>query len=222
MLNVARGDYPAALDAYRESLPLHESLGHTPDIAGTLVNMAIAWRLQGNNRLALEYHQKGLAMAERTGNQQVIAEALSQTGQLYASQGQTAIALEHYQKALAINEAMGRRGEAALQQSYIAGVLAGRGEIDAALALHAAGAEDEGGDWGSLHRRGILEQHRLPARAARRPRARARVLDDESAAARGSGEPSGDGQRRDAVVTRGEPAEAIMPARWRPRNARSA
>ena len=136
VLQVARGDYAAALDAYRESLPLHESLGHTPDVAGTLLNMAIAWRLQGNNRLALEYHQKSLAMAERTGNQQLIANALSETGQLYASQGQTAIALEHYQKALAINEKLGMRGETALQQSYIAALLARRGEIDASLALH--------------------------------------------------------------------------------------
>ncbi len=68
VLRVSRGDYAAALDAYREALPLHESLGHTPDIARTLINMAIAWRLQGNNRLALEYHQRGLAMAERTGS----------------------------------------------------------------------------------------------------------------------------------------------------------
>jgi tetratricopeptide (TPR) repeat protein len=86
-LYYASGDMDKALNHWKKSLAIRESIGNLQDIAGSLNNIGIIYRTQGELDKALEYFQRGLTIYEDLGNPFYIALGLNNIVDSYRALG---------------------------------------------------------------------------------------------------------------------------------------
>jgi tetratricopeptide (TPR) repeat protein len=100
----SRGDYPAALENYFNSLKLFEE-AKAPS-GSILGSIGLVRALQGDNTQALEYYNKALREFESNSNKLDIARTLSLIGNVHFTQGNYESALGSYRQALTLREEM--------------------------------------------------------------------------------------------------------------------
>ena len=109
-----RGDYPKALNYYKQSLKIDEQIGDQIGIAATLNNIGLIYACQGYYPTALDYYAQDLKIEEQIGNQKGIAKSFNNIGIIYYKQGDYPKALNYYNKSLKIKEEIGdQKGAAA-------------------------------------------------------------------------------------------------------------
>lgn len=86
-LAFVQGDYPAALDLYRQSLALGEALGDEESVAIVLNNLANVLRTQGDLGAARAHYQRSLALREKLGLRRGVASSLCNLGFVALKQG---------------------------------------------------------------------------------------------------------------------------------------
>src|SRR4030095_3964343 len=100
----SRGDYPAALENYFNSLKLfEEARAPSGSILGAI---GLVRALQGDYAQALEYYNKALKEFESNSNKLDMARTLSLIGNAQYTQGNYESALSSYRRALTIREEM--------------------------------------------------------------------------------------------------------------------
>ncbi|HEV8145677.1 MAG TPA: CHAT domain-containing tetratricopeptide repeat protein [Bryobacteraceae bacterium] len=98
-------DYPKAIGAATEQLPLARA-NHLLDLeAGALATLGRAYQQQGDGQRALENFQQALALARTLGDHVRVAAVLGQTASLYNLLGDHEKALANYQEALVLHQA---------------------------------------------------------------------------------------------------------------------
>ena len=93
-----QGDYPVALEYYRKSLALSESLHDDKGTARTLNNFSAVFSEIGELTVAAEYLDKGLAIAEKLHDNRLITNALGNIAINHARRGDYLHALALLQK----------------------------------------------------------------------------------------------------------------------------
>lgn len=96
--------YPAAEQAYTESLKIARRLKHTSGAAAALIGLgSVSWR-SGNLEQAVQYYGEGQALADRAGSIDYMADALNGLGVVTFDRGEFEISRVHLEKALELSK----------------------------------------------------------------------------------------------------------------------
>lgn len=101
-LNSSRGNLTAAIEHYKRSLQIQETLGDIEGAATSLNNIGSICNKQGDIPKALENYHKSLDYYEQINNQNGLAQTLNNIGHIYESQNEFDLALEYFHKSLKI------------------------------------------------------------------------------------------------------------------------
>ncbi|MCB0661831.1 MAG: tetratricopeptide repeat protein [Saprospiraceae bacterium] len=128
-----RGNYPAALDYYQQSLEVFERMGDKNGTAGALGNIGIIFMGQGNYLKAIDHLTRSLKSFEQIGNKRGMANALANIGVIYEYQDDLEEALNYYTRGKTLHEEMGNLRGQAIALTSIGGVYSSKGEYGKAL-----------------------------------------------------------------------------------------
>lgn len=126
-------DLATAIDHYKKSVVIAESLHSTRDILemyGQLFNIQI---YIGNYPAALQVELKGLAIAEKTGDKMLIANFYGNIGFIYSSQNNLPKAAEYLQKFKTVAEELNNGQMLAFVLNNLAGIQMESRQFDSAL-----------------------------------------------------------------------------------------
>lgn len=97
-----QGAYAQAAVHWMNAAQLYEQAGQTKEQCQALINVAHAFRQEGQIRRAQLTLQRALALSEQIGNRALTASILGQLGTATHTMGKDALAAEHLTKALAL------------------------------------------------------------------------------------------------------------------------
>lgn len=100
-------NFPAALDTYRELLPLAEKRADEVFLARVYTALGIAYADSGDNPRSLEAYQTALAHAQRGTDRRIVASVLNNLGNLATEARDFAAAHRYHEEALALRLANG-------------------------------------------------------------------------------------------------------------------
>jgi tetratricopeptide (TPR) repeat protein len=158
---------PEAIASHEKALKIKEELGDQDDVAWSLYQIAIIYRMRGEYPAALANHKRALKLFEALSNQDGVAWSLHQIGMIHQARGDYEEALANYERALKFFEASGY-GQFGVAWSLhqIGTIHQARGDYEKALANYeqALKIKEELGDqdgvaW-SLHQIGTIHQAR--------------------------------------------------------------
>lgn len=130
------GNFPAALNIYRELLPIAEKRGDAVFLARVFTALGIAYADSGDNPRSLEAYQTALSHAQRGNDRRIVASVLNNLGNLATEARDFAAAHRYHEEALALRLANGgdMRGIADSRQNLAELALA-EGKPATAIAL---------------------------------------------------------------------------------------
>lgn len=100
-----QGKYMEALDNWKQSLQVFETIKDDVGIANLLSNIGAIYKNQGDDEKALDYALRSLKVAERTGDTLRIVTAMNNVGAVYYHKKETHDkAIPYYLKALQLSE----------------------------------------------------------------------------------------------------------------------
>jgi class 3 adenylate cyclase/Tfp pilus assembly protein PilF len=127
------GDYPAALEHYKQALALREEQGDLAGIAAVKSNIGLVFYNSGDYPLALEHYKQALALFEELGNRIGVANVIVCMGTLASSVGDFPAALEHARRALEVFEQLGNIAGTAMVTGNMGNALIGTGDYATAM-----------------------------------------------------------------------------------------
>jgi len=127
------GDYPAALEHYRQAVGEFEAIGDRVGVAYARRDMGSVFWSTGDYSVALEQYQQALALLEELGDSRGAAHVSRNMGMVYRSSGDYAQALECYQRALKVHEELGDRTSAARANLGLGNLYSNIGDMPLAL-----------------------------------------------------------------------------------------
>ena len=105
------GEYPQALDTYRQELKLHQFMGAKPEEARVLEDIVSILSYQGKKQEAINTLNQSLEIRRQLNIRPGEAYTLSTLGRIYLSLGAYDSSLDTYQKALSIFRDTGMRSQ---------------------------------------------------------------------------------------------------------------
>jgi len=108
-INSSRSNYPRALEYYKQSLKIYETLGDKKRISSTFISLGEIYRGQGNYSHALEYYLLSLKFEEEIENKRGISNCLTSIGNIYNTLGNYNRGLEYHQRSLKISKELGSK-----------------------------------------------------------------------------------------------------------------
>ncbi len=102
-------------------------------LAGTLGNLGMVHKNNGESEIALQYYFKGLAIKEELNNKKGIAYTCSNIGLIYKNLGQIGKSMEYYARGLKIMEDLNNKNGMATLYNNIGHVYQDQGEYENAL-----------------------------------------------------------------------------------------
>lgn len=105
--HVSLGDFPTALERFRELLPLAEQLADARLLSRVYNTLGIAYADSGQPESARQAYETGLTHAKRSGDQFMLASLLNNFGNLAINAGDYPEARRYHEQALALRESLG-------------------------------------------------------------------------------------------------------------------
>ncbi|MHA2362617.1 MAG: tetratricopeptide repeat protein [Candidatus Hodarchaeales archaeon] len=131
-----KGELDTALDFYKQSLTIRETLGNLQGISDSLNNIGNIYDLKGELDTALNYYERSLTSREKIGNLQDIASSLNNIGIIYRRKGHLDKALDFYNKSLKLREKLKLPQDIALSLNSIGIVYKLKGELETGLVFY--------------------------------------------------------------------------------------
>ena len=97
------GEYPEALEHYRQSLELARRSGHPRLTANALNNTGVIHYVRGEHHRALDHYFEAIALRMEIGDQDGLARGYNNVANVHQTAGRFAEALGFYNKALAVH-----------------------------------------------------------------------------------------------------------------------
>ncbi len=130
------GDLDTAMELYRQSLEIKESLGDLKGTAAALYEMAHTHAVRGNLDRAMELYRQVLKTQESLGDLQGKSATLHEMAHIHTVRGDLDGAMELYRQALKIDESLGDLKGKSATLHQMAGIYAVRGDLDGAMELY--------------------------------------------------------------------------------------
>ncbi|MDX2030164.1 MAG: CHAT domain-containing protein [Blastocatellia bacterium] len=121
-VRLAQGDYPGAMDLYRQSLAIVESLGQMNAVFAILNNIGRVEAEHGNYEAALAAFQRSLALSEAEADPKKLAIVFNNLSNVWLSLGDYANAARAVRRGLALAEASGDRVRQAVSLSSLGNI----------------------------------------------------------------------------------------------------
>ena len=103
-IHFGRGDYVKALEYFKQSLTMRESVANNSELSSLYNNIGNVYASQEDINNAIIYYKKGLEYFEKDGNKVGMAGLLNNIGALYNSNLDFEKALEYFNRSLKISE----------------------------------------------------------------------------------------------------------------------
>jgi CHAT domain-containing protein len=127
------GDKTAAIELYKQTLPLFRELREPTGEVAALNNIAAAYITLGENHLALKHFQQALPLTRELGDKIMEATVLSNLGSVYSVLNDHATALKYYEQSLPLVRSTGDKQQEAATLSNIGASNSKLGEHQTAL-----------------------------------------------------------------------------------------
>jgi tetratricopeptide (TPR) repeat protein len=134
-LALRRGRAGEAVETYRKSIAVYETLGAPQEVATTTYNLALGYKALGDTRAGLETLDRVLSSARDLKEQGLEAAALDQRGTIRAQEGDSDRAQVDYEQAVKLYEEQEDALGLATVKDHLAMLVAERGDYAAAEAL---------------------------------------------------------------------------------------
>lgn len=128
-----RDETEAAMEAHREALVIHRSLGNPTDEAKSVINVARLLTLQGRTDEAENHLEQTLENLE-SSHDRTYANALVALGECHLNVGRTTEAAEKFEEALAINQSLHNATGIAVAAGQLSRAARLGGDLDTAIA----------------------------------------------------------------------------------------
>jgi CHAT domain-containing protein/Tfp pilus assembly protein PilF len=103
------GQYDKAVDHYKRSLQVAQTIGNRRGIGRTLNNVGMVFADWGRYDKAVEYYHKSLSISEEIGDRTMAGKTLNNLGLVYWDWGRYDQAVEYYEKSLKVAHEVGDR-----------------------------------------------------------------------------------------------------------------
>ncbi|WP_234406612.1 CHAT domain-containing protein [Limnothrix sp. PR1529] len=127
------GQYPQAMEQYRQALAIRKEVGDRAGEGATLNNIGGIYQSLGQYPQALEQYRQALAILKEVGDRAGEGATLNNIGAVYRDLGQYPQALEQYRQALVIVKEVGDRAGEGATLNNIGGIYQSLGQYPQAL-----------------------------------------------------------------------------------------
>ncbi len=128
-----RGDYDVALNNFKKSLAIHESVNDQKNAARDYNSIGYAYEKKGNFHEALKILKKAIKIEEDNLDKEALAIGYNNLGLAYWNQSEFANALEYFFKSLKLFEEIGKLDRIAKCYNNIGNISVSQGNYPAAL-----------------------------------------------------------------------------------------
>ena len=129
-----QGQVGTALDYYKKSLTIYESLGETKYAAYVLSNMAYTYTHQGDIERATDYYNKALQALLKLGDKAGAAGTIHNIGGIYLTNGDLKKAKQYYTRSLSLHEEVKNNRGIVGTLNNLCNIMVRNGETQQALA----------------------------------------------------------------------------------------